>query len=536
MAEGARPALGLSIGATNLAAATADVAIIRKPVLTLFRQRPPEVGLPSENPRPDEPGVVITDFVDRVGNPVGIVAPDGSVHRSDALAADALRALAYVATGGRALPENAAVTFPAHWSTSAVDTLGAALARVPEWSNRGRPVLLISDAAATLAAVRINPGIPTRGTVAVVDFGGSGTSITLMNAAGGYQAIAPTVRHHDFSGNMIDQAFLTAVMASMPSTGFDPVHALPIGSLSRLRAGCRSAKEQLSSSTLSLLTDDLTSTRGDTRLTRDDLEEAIRESLDNFVAVLDDTLRRNGIHDLAAVISIGGGANIPMVTATLSGHLRVPVITTPRPQVTAAVGAALRAARVTGDDAATTLAGPASATATAPAARAWPQPRRTATATIEAAALNDMPNKMRAVTLPKAADGVWTAPAPAPEQAQPAEAAEPAEPAPPADPEPKKRRRRWYRLPAVAIVSAALILLLGTALAIELRSDDTTTAPAHSTNAAAPADPSPQPQAPAPSATPADPPTAETPTAAPPPAPESPQAPSPPIPRSPAAH
>src|SRR5262250_1780475 len=100
MAEGARPALGLSIGATNLAAVTADHAITRKPVLTLYRQRPPEVGVPSENLRLDEPGLVISDFVDRVGDPVGIVAADGSMHRSEALVADALRALAYTATGG----------------------------------------------------------------------------------------------------------------------------------------------------------------------------------------------------------------------------------------------------------------------------------------------------------------------------------------------------------------------------------------------------------------------------------------------------
>ncbi len=39
MAQGARPALGLSIGATTLAAVTADHAISRKPVLTLYRQR-----------------------------------------------------------------------------------------------------------------------------------------------------------------------------------------------------------------------------------------------------------------------------------------------------------------------------------------------------------------------------------------------------------------------------------------------------------------------------------------------------------------
>ena len=49
--------------------------------------------------------------------------------------------------------------------------------------------------------------------------------------------------------------------------------------------------------------------------------------------------------DLAAIASVGGGASIPMVTTTLSEQLRVPVITTTRPHLTAAVGAALRAAR-----------------------------------------------------------------------------------------------------------------------------------------------------------------------------------------------
>lgn len=40
MADAATWAIGLSIGATNLAAVTGDRALTRKPVLTLFRQRP----------------------------------------------------------------------------------------------------------------------------------------------------------------------------------------------------------------------------------------------------------------------------------------------------------------------------------------------------------------------------------------------------------------------------------------------------------------------------------------------------------------
>lgn len=354
MAEGARPALGLSVGATNLAAVTADHAVTRKPVLTLYRQRPPEVGVPSENPRLDERGLVLTDFVDRVGDPVGIVAADGSTHRSEALLADGLRALAYAATGGRTLPDSVAVTYPAHWESQAVDALGSALSQVAEWSNAARPPTMIPDAAASLFAVRANPGIPARGTVVVCDFGGSGTNITVMDA-GDDRSVAATLRH-DFSGDLIDQTLLTAFMANLPEAGwFDPPGTSAIGSLSRLRATCRSVKEQLSSSTGATLTDELPGVRGDIRLTRNDLDDAIRGPLDNFVAALDETLAGNGIRDLVAVVSVGGGANMPTVTTMLSGHLRVPVITTPRPQLTAAIGAALRAAHGPGGTGSTVL-------------------------------------------------------------------------------------------------------------------------------------------------------------------------------------
>src|SRR5262249_33763718 len=148
----------------------------------------------------------------------------------------------------RTLPESVAVTYPAHWGSKAVDALGAALSRVSEWSNRAHPLTLIPDAAATLFAVRANPGIPARGIVAVCDFGGSGTSITLVDVAGDYKPVAPTLRYQDFSGDLVDQALLTAVMANIPTTGsFDPSGTSAIGSLARLRNGCRSAKEQLSS-------------------------------------------------------------------------------------------------------------------------------------------------------------------------------------------------------------------------------------------------------------------------------------------------
>jgi hypothetical protein len=465
MADRARPALGLSIGATNLAAVTADLAIIRKPVLTLYRRRPPEVGVPAENPMLDEPGLVINDFVDRVGDPAAIVAADGSEHRSEALVADGLRALAYAATGGRPLPGSVAVTYPSHWSSGSVDALGAALNRVSEWSSRTRPPLLMPDAAATLFAVRANPGIPARGTVAVCDFGGSGTSITLLDAAGDYQPVAPTVRHHDFSGDMIDQALLTAVMADMPSMGsFDRSGTSAIGSLSRLRAGCRSAKEQLSSSTVTTLADELPPTRSDIRLTRNDLDDAFRGSLNNFMAVLDETLRCNGIHDLAAVVSVGGGANIPAVTTMLSGHLRVPVVMTPRPQLTAATGGALRASRRPGDYSATALTPVAPATTPAPLAQTQPA----ATATAEAPALKMMPP----LAWSEASDDSRFTPVGTVHT--PARHALKFEQPAPKPPEPKNSAIPWRWL----IIGAVVVVLVGIALAIGLGSGDKPATPA----------------------------------------------------------
>src|SRR3978361_703165 len=93
--------IGLSIGATALrAVAVGRSAVRRSPVLTLYPHRPAEVGVPSENPNLAERGLIVTDFVDRVGDPVAIVAADGSSHRAEVLLAQALQSLLSALTGG----------------------------------------------------------------------------------------------------------------------------------------------------------------------------------------------------------------------------------------------------------------------------------------------------------------------------------------------------------------------------------------------------------------------------------------------------
>ena len=353
------PGVGLSVGATNVAAVAAGGAATRRSVLTLYRHRPPEVGVPSENPRLAAGGLVVTGFVDRAGDPVGLMAADGSFHRAEVLIADALCALTRTMTGRRPqVPPG--VTFPAHWRASAVDALRRELAKRPEWAVAKGPTL-VSDAEAALAALQAEPGLQTRGVVALCDFGGTGTSITVADATEGYRPIGATVRHTDFSGEFVDRALLAHVIADLSIAGTgDVTGTSAIGSLHRLRTECRGAKERLSRGAVTTMFADLPGFHGDVRLNRSELDDEIRRPLTSLVEVLREMLFRNRIQpaDLAAVATVGGGANIPAVTAALSQQLRVPVITGPHPELTAARGAAIRAVRLPEDDSLTAVASP----------------------------------------------------------------------------------------------------------------------------------------------------------------------------------
>jgi actin-like ATPase involved in cell morphogenesis len=325
-------ALGLSIGTATLAAVTSGRAVTGRPVIT-------------------RGGWVLDDFVHRVGDPVGIVAPDGSVHTGAALLAGALHELARSASAGRPIPDTATVAYPAHWRPAAADALGRAVRRIPAWS---RGVVLVPDHAAALTALRANPGLPGRGVIAVCDFGAGSTTLTLVDAGNGI--IGEPVRFPDFSGDLIDRALLSHVLTLagvMPgTTGTSSIKAL-----TRLRAECRDAKERLSTRTATAVAGAPAGARGDIRITRPELDDLVRGPLAGVVTALLDTMRRNGIApaDLAAVASVGGMAAVPAVTATLSEQLRVPVITTRRPALAAATGAALSASRATTHTAATLI-------------------------------------------------------------------------------------------------------------------------------------------------------------------------------------
>ncbi|KAA0092128.1 molecular chaperone [Mycolicibacterium sp. P1-18] len=216
-----------------------------------------------------------------------------------------------------------------------------------------------SDAVAALVALQDDPGVPSRGVIALCDVGGTGASITLADAANGFAPIGPTVRHTDFSGDLVDQALLSRVVGDLAASGsVDLSSTSAIGNLNRLRGQCRAAKERLSTSASASVAVDLAGRQSEVRITRAELDEAIREPLGGLLDVIQDTLQRSGIRpgDLAAVATVGGGALIPVLVTSLSERLRVPVVTSARPELAAAIGGGLSAARGLVPDGATAMA------------------------------------------------------------------------------------------------------------------------------------------------------------------------------------
>jgi hypothetical protein len=468
--------IGLSVGAAKLSAVhVGRAAVTRTAVLTRYPNRPAEVGVPAENPNLAERGLIITDFVDRVGDPVAIIAADGSSHPAEVVLADALQALLVALAGNGPSGEPVGVAYPAHWRSAAVDALRGALAELPEFRSP-TPALLVSDATAALTALQHDPGVPTHGVIALCDFGGTGTSITLADAGRGFQPVGPTVRYDEMSGDLIDQALLTRIVGELSAAGaVDLSSTSAIGSLTRLRAQCRSAKERLSTAAVTSLKADLPGSDGELRVTRAELDGAISQPLSGFVDALQDAVRQSGIRpsELVAVATVGGGARMPIITTTLSEHLRVPVITAAQPELAAAIGSGLKAVRGTVEEGATSLAPvPAAAAALVPDPAQAPM-----SSTFRALAWSD------ADDLPEVApsddydyDDFSDAGAEASSDeggsARPQMEFEPAE----YEEEEADTAQAWYRRPPV-IVGAAMLLVLaavGWALVVVLRNDSST--------------------------------------------------------------
>ncbi len=340
--------LGLSIGTTNLVAArNGSTPVTRRSVLTLYPHCAPKIGMPEENPHLAEPGALMKGFVERIGDSVALVSADGSAHDPDLLIVEALDAMV-LAAGADAACSEISIAVPAYWKPSTVQALRNGLRTHVGFVRSGMAPRLVSDAIASLKAVNSELGLPADGVVGLLDFGGGGTSATLVNVAGDFELVSATMRYAAFSGDEIDQELLLRVFEELGhGSGIDPASTAGVGQLGELREQCRAAKERLSTDVVTEIAAELGGRSCSLAVTRDELEDLIQDRLTGFIYAFDDMLvrYRKNWGDLAAVVTVGGGARIPLVAERLSLHGRTSILTPSQPALAAACGALLLASR-----------------------------------------------------------------------------------------------------------------------------------------------------------------------------------------------
>ncbi|MFT4125056.1 MAG: Hsp70 family protein [Gordonia sp. (in: high G+C Gram-positive bacteria)] len=344
-------ALGITIGTQRLRASVyppgSGPELSWSSTLTIA-DRGTECGTHDENPRVPPGGLAIGGFVERIGDPVPITAPDGSTHSAEQLTASAVRSLRTGAASAFTRAPDLVVGYPSYWGAHQSSALATAIEelRLPGGLE------LRPDAECALANLGMSPDHPSAGAIAIVDIGASGTSIALAEAGRG-TLLSPAVRLDEPSGTELDHALMKHVLRHVvEATALLPAADPNVtAALTALRRRCQAAKEELSRSTTTVIDVDLPGQRGQVRVTRTELEDLLRPPLERVIIGVRETLERSGksIPDLTAIAAIGGGSSSGLVIQFLSEQFQVPILTDAEPATIAARGAALLAARQGGE-------------------------------------------------------------------------------------------------------------------------------------------------------------------------------------------
>lgn len=289
-------------------------------------------------------GSVLTGFTGRVGDPVSLVADDGSTHTGDELCAAMLARLAERAKDEGAPDDSAVVvTHPTGWQPYTVDRLRDAT------SGHGlTDVTFVPEAIAAVAWLqRGDDAVHGDGTVVVYDLGGSVLDVAVVRTGTESRIVGRGARSEDISGAHFDHLVLAHVLESVPQE-LDPFDPATVEALAVLRTECARAKEALSSDTETVVPVRLPGVETDVRLVRSEVEELFRDTVESSLDVVDEALRSAGltVDDVTRVLLTGGGAAIPLVTEAVSAALRVPLTASADPASTSAVGAAVLAAEI----------------------------------------------------------------------------------------------------------------------------------------------------------------------------------------------
>lgn len=206
------------------------------------------------------------------------------------------------------------------------DALRASMARqqVTEYQ-------LVPETDAAVAYAEASGALRGVSSVMVYDMGSSGLSVSLVDIP--RRTVQHSNRTSDISGDYLDSLIREQQIASGRV-----VYPHDSAGLAELDTLCRSAKEQLSSRTAVALPCEY----GLVLLAREGLESLIVRAVENSARMARDVLL-HADRPAQAVLAVGGGAQIPLVTRILWERFGVPVVVPDSPESAVARGAALLA-------------------------------------------------------------------------------------------------------------------------------------------------------------------------------------------------
>ena len=328
----------------------------------------------------DEPERIARHFKRRIGDPVPLLLGRSPVP-AQLLHARLLRSVVErVGAQEGSWPEAVVVTHPANWSTFKVDLVRSA-AEQASVNVAG----FVPEPVAAALAYSADRTLAAGAHVAVYDLGGGTFDACVLRARGdgGFDLVGPPVGVDQLGGIDFDEAVLAHVRAHLDGAveALGDGDAVAQAALVALRRECTAAKEALSTDTEVTIPVLLPTVSTTVRLTRYELEEAIRPAIAETILALHRAIDGAGLTPdrLDAVLLVGGSSRIPLVGQLVGAALGLPVIVDAHPKDVVALGAARVAAGALGRSTAT----PAAAT------DAWTTGTVTALAPVTAVATVD---------------------------------------------------------------------------------------------------------------------------------------------------
>lgn len=295
-----------------------------------------------------EPERLARGFKRRTGDPTGLLLGDELVDPVELTGAVLRHVVDLVRDREGGEPDHVTLTHPATWGDLRRDLLveAAGHARLADVGLLAEPVA----AAVHYAAL---DRLPVGAVVAVYDLGGGTFDATVVvRTAAGYELRGEPGGDEHIGGEDVDEAVVRHVVAALGRawTALDTDDPVVLAGLAAVREQCVLAKEALSSDVEATVPVILPGLTRQVRITRGELETAIRIDLLRTVDTLTRTVASAGLvpADLHAVLLTGGSSRIPLVSELIAAQVGAPVVVDAHPKYAVCLGAAISAAgRVT---------------------------------------------------------------------------------------------------------------------------------------------------------------------------------------------